>query len=78
MAFIAGGASAGSTGITAPSFTTGTRPSSPIEGQIIYNTTNQLLEVYANGLWRPVNNNATSSTLWRPNDNLLLTEFAPA
>ena len=61
MAFIAGGATASETGITAPSFTTAARPSSPIEGQIIYNTTNQLLEVYANGLWRPVNNNATSS-----------------
>jgi hypothetical protein len=61
MAFIAGNAKASETGLAVPPFTTGTRPSSPVEGQIIYNTTNQLLEVYANGLWRPVNNNATSS-----------------
>ena len=61
MAFYVGNSAAASTGFNVPPFTTGTRPSSPVEGQIIYNTTNQLLEVYANGQWRPVNNNVTSS-----------------
>jgi hypothetical protein len=61
MAFIIGNASAGSTGFAVPPFTTATRPGSPVEGQIIYNTTNQLLEVYANGSWRKVDNNAVSS-----------------
>jgi hypothetical protein len=41
-------------GISVPSFTTATRPSNPVTGQTIYNTTTGYLEMYDQGIWKPV------------------------
>lgn len=54
MAFIVGDnlAIVSSNGFEIPKFSTATRPSSPEQGQVIYNTTTQLFEIYAGGAWR--------------------------
>ena len=40
-----------STGVTTPTFTTATRPSSPTQGQVIYNSDIKALELYDSGYW---------------------------
>ncbi len=40
-----------SSGFKAPVFTSSTLPASPVEGQVIYNSTTQYMQVYANGSW---------------------------
>lgn len=54
MAFIVGNnlAKASTAGFVLPTFTTAGRPASPVAGQVIYNTTTQQLEIYANGTWQ--------------------------
>ena len=46
-------------GVVIPSFTTGSRPASPVTGQIIYNTSTNLMEVYDNGLWKDATSSAS-------------------
>jgi hypothetical protein len=43
-----------SNGFNVATFTTATRPSSPVQGQVIYNSTTQTMQVYANGAWNNV------------------------
>ena len=46
-------------GVVIPSFTTGTRPSNAVNGQIIYNTSTNLMEIYDTGLWKDASSNAS-------------------
>ncbi|NBP00979.1 MAG: hypothetical protein EBU90_12750 [Proteobacteria bacterium] len=39
-------------GFQIPKFTTATRPANPEQGQVIYNTTTQLFEIFHGGQWR--------------------------
>jgi len=39
-------------GIRLPSFASSSRPASPVQGQVIYNTTLRALEIYDGGYWR--------------------------
>lgn len=41
-------------GIRVPQFTVSNRPASPVQGQVIYNTTLRTLEIYDGGYWRAV------------------------
>jgi len=41
-------------GISVPSFTTAGRPANPVTGQVIYNTTTGYLEMWDQGIWKPV------------------------
>jgi len=43
-----------STGVNIPKFTTATRPANPVHGQVIYNSTTQTMQTYANGAWNDV------------------------
>jgi hypothetical protein len=45
------------TGFSVANFTTGTRPANPVTGQVIYNTTIGLLEIYDNGIWKDATQN---------------------
>ena len=53
----------GTNGITLPSWTTSTRPSSPTQGQMGYNTTILGIEVYSGGQWVPLNSSYLISYL---------------
>ncbi len=47
---------ADNTGINVPTFTTATRPASPVEGQVIYNATAGAMEVFIGNTWKPIDN----------------------
>ena len=40
--------------ITVPTFTTATRPGSPSVGQMIFNSTDKIVEVYSGSAWSPL------------------------
>jgi len=46
-------------GINVPTFTSTTRPASPVNGQVIYNSTSGVMEIYVDGLWKPIDNTQT-------------------
>jgi len=46
-------------GVVIPSFTTGTRPGNAVNGQIIYNLSTNLMEIYDTGLWKDALSNAS-------------------
>jgi hypothetical protein len=43
-----------SSGVNVPRFTTAGRPASPVNGQVIYNTSTSTMEIYDGGQWRNV------------------------
>lgn len=51
-----------SNGVNIPTFTTATRPASPVNGQTIYNSTTQMVQVYNNGAWRDAGTFGNTST----------------
>lgn len=52
----------GQTGITGPTWTTATRPSSPTQGQFGYNTTTNCLDIYNGSAWTSVPMPSTQGT----------------
>jgi hypothetical protein len=57
MSFFVGGTQVfGATGGLPPRFTTTTRPESPVQGQVIFNTSINKLEMYDGSVWRETSN----------------------
>jgi hypothetical protein len=55
MTFYVGNTNVGDlNGLRVPVLTTATRPASPVDGQVIYNTTLNRMEIYDSGLWKNV------------------------
>ena len=50
-----------SSGLRIPQFTTATRPASPVNGQVIYNTSTGMMEIYDSGIWKDVTSSAAGS-----------------
>ena len=49
-------------GVMVPSFTTATRPASPLTGQIIYNTDTGVMEIHDGGIWKDVISTASGGS----------------
>jgi len=50
-----------SNGMNVPVYTSTTRPASPVTGQIIFNATTNILEIYDGGLWKDVTQTASGT-----------------
>lgn len=50
-----------SNGLRIPQFTTATRPASPVNGQVIYNTSTGMMEIYDSGIWKDVTSSAAGT-----------------
>ena len=48
---------AATTGLRMSRFSSSSRPASPVQGQVIYNTTTRRLEIYDGGFWKTVTDN---------------------
>lgn len=49
-------------GVIAPSYAANSRPSSPVTGQVIFNTDRNVLEIYDNGLWKDIDNTSRGNS----------------
>lgn len=45
-------------GVSIPVYTSATRPASPVTGQVIYNSSTNIMEIYDGGLWKDVTQTA--------------------
>lgn len=54
--FIGSNAAFGAAGVNFPSFTYTTRPANAVNGQVIYNSSSGMMEIYDQGVWKQVDN----------------------
>jgi len=49
-------------GANVPAFTSSTRPGTPVNGQIIYNSSTNLMEIYDSGIWKDVDTSGSGNS----------------